>query len=301
MRIAVVGGGPMGSLFAGRLALAGHGVTLVEVDPARLAQLQGGGLAINLAGEALHVDLPCVVPQDLAAGQDMLLLFTKFAALRPALEGALHGLHAGGAVAAFANGLGVAEALDGLIPVASLMLAVTDVAADLREGVTQSDGSGQVKIGMADAAGSVEALAQLQTCLMQAGFTVIAQSDIRVGIWQKLALNAAFNALSALTDARVADLDNGPGRRIAGALLEETVAVAHAQGIALDRDALAAHIDSAFEHQGAHRPSMAQDRRAGRKTEIEAINGAIAACGERLGVPVPVNSTLADLMRLTGG
>jgi 2-dehydropantoate 2-reductase len=46
---------------------------------------------------------------------------------------------------------------------------------------------------------------------------------------------------------------------------------------------------------------MAQDRRAGRKTEIEAINGAIAACGERLGVPVPVNRTLADLMRLTGG
>jgi 2-dehydropantoate 2-reductase len=93
-------------------------------------------------------------------------------------------------------------------------------------------------------------------------------------------------------------LDNPAGRRIAAAVVDEAVAVAASKGLALDRDTIVRHIDAALREHGAHKASMLQDREAGRPSEIETINGAIAAEGKRAGVATPVCDTLADLVRI---
>jgi 2-dehydropantoate 2-reductase len=301
MTIAVIGAGAMGALFAGRLAAAGHATTLVEVDPLRQAQIGAQGLMVELAGRAMTLPVPCVAPSALAGGQDLLVIFTKFAALGAALAQARHGLAPGGIVAVLANGLGVAEQLEGLVDPARLVLGVSDVAADVRAGVAHSDGTGLVKIGMARPDCDDAPARTVRSCLARAGFDVHVARDIRGAIWEKVAFNAALNALATLADARVGDLDKAPGRRIVAAVLAEVAAVARAELVAFDQQAVEARIEHAFCHQREHRPSMAQDRRHGRPTEIEAINGAIAARGDRLGVAMPVNQTLADLVRLTGG
>lgn len=301
MKIAVVGGGAMGSLFAARLALAGFATTLVEVDAGRLEHIRKEGVVVDLAGRCIVAPVPCVRPADLERGQELLILFTKFAGLSAALAQSRHALAAEGVVVVLSNGLGVAGQLEGLIPENRLVLGVSDVAADLRADGVHSDGTGLVKLGMANPADDPAPLARVQSVLETAGFSAHAMPDIRQAIWEKLAFNAAFNAVATLADARVCDLDNVPGRRIVAAILAEVGSVARAGQVPFDHAAVSARIEQAFLRQGEHRPSMAQDRRAGRRTEIGAINGAIAARGEEWGVPVPINRTLTDLVCLTGG
>jgi 2-dehydropantoate 2-reductase len=298
MKIAVVGAGAMGALFATRLAFAGYSTTLVEVDPVRAMHVNTQGLQVRLAGRPMTAMVPCVAPEHLAPGQDLLILLTKFSALGAALEQASHALAPQGMVLALSNGLGVAEQLLHGIAAERLILGVTDVAADLQQGVACSDGSGTVKIGMALPEGTAAPAQAAAVALTAAGFTVSEEGDIRIAVWEKVAFNAAFNALAAIVDARVCDLDNARGRRIIAAVLQEAAAVARAEGVPLNHGAVLARIEAAFRDQGGHRPSMAQDRRAGRATEIDAINGAIAAKGERLGVPVAVNRMLTDLVHL---
>ncbi len=189
----------------------------------------------------------------------------------------------------------------GLIPAAQLVLGVTDVAADLREDGVHSDGTGRVKLGMAEPGDAPDRARAVARCLEGAGFEVTAQDDVRPAIWEKVAFNAAFNAVATLADAQVRDLDNPTGRRLVFSVLDEATALARAEGVAFDAQGVTERIEAAYRHQGGHRPSMAQDRRAGRRTEIAAINGALARLGERRGVPVAVNRTLADLVELTGG
>ncbi|WP_232494483.1 ketopantoate reductase family protein [Novosphingobium kaempferiae] len=301
MKIAVVGAGAMGALFAARMAAGGLAVTLVDVDPVRIAQIAADGLRASVAGQALCSDTLCVAPATLGSGQDLIVLFTKFAALRPALTQACHALAPDGIVAVLANGLDAAGQLDGLVPAERLVIGVTDVAADLRNGIAHSDGSGVVKLGMGDPASSARPCGRVAAWLERAGFAVSQQADIRTAVWEKVAFNAGFNALATLADACVRDLDNEPGRRIVGSVLDEVAAVAKAAGVPFDLGSVRARVDAAFALQGGHRPSMAQDRRAGRRTEIEAINGAVAACAQRLGMAAPVNRTLTDLVLLTGG
>jgi 2-dehydropantoate 2-reductase len=300
MKIAVIGAGAMGSLFAARLAIAGYSTSLVDVDPLRVAHVNEHGLKVRFGGEAMMAPVSCLVPQDLAPGQGLLILLTKFAALNAALDQARHALAPAGIVLALSNGLGVSEQLSHGIAADRLVLGVTDVAADLQDGVACSDGSGMVRIGMALAAAGAGPAEAVAAALTAAGFAVSEEGDIRVAVWEKVAFNAAFNALATIVDARVCDLDNVRGRRIIAAALQEAASVARAQGVALNHGAVLARIEAAFRDQRGHRPSMAQDRRAGRATEVDVLNGAIADRGERLGVSVTVNRMLADLVHLGG-
>jgi 2-dehydropantoate 2-reductase len=117
-------------------------------------------------------------------------------------------------------------------------------------------------------------------------------------VWEKVAFNAALNALATVTGLTVGGIDQAPGHRIAAAIVSEVVETAATQGICLERSRIDARIAFALANHRSHKASMLQDRLAGRPTEIESINGAVVRVGERTGVPTPVTSTLADLVRL---
>jgi 2-dehydropantoate 2-reductase len=85
---------------------------------------------------------------------------------------------------------------------------------------------------------------------------------------------------------------------VAFAIAREVAATAAAKGLSIDIARIEGKIDFALKHHRQHKASMLQDRLAGRRTEIEAINGAVAREAERLGLEVPVTATLADLVRL---
>ena len=66
----------------------------------------------------------------------------------------------------------------------------------------------------------------------------------------------------------------------------------------LDYDALIADMIASVQRGRAHYPSMAQDMRAHRQTEIDSLNGAIARYGRELGIPTPANDYIARFVKI---
>ena len=125
-----------------------------------------------------------------------------------------------------------------------------------------------------------------------------ATTDVRHRLWQKLAINAAINPVTAL--ARV---ENGaltqPGdlADVATAAGTETARVARADGVDLSATTVREGIADVVDETARNRSSMHQDVAAGRRTEIEAINGYVVERASAVGESVPVNRTLAALIR----
>ena len=115
-----------------------------------------------------------------------------------------------------------------------------------------------------------------------------------------MAMNCAYNAISALTRAqygRIVRLEPRCAALIERAIAE-TVAVAHAEGVPLSESAMVEAAYQLAEKMGGATSSTAQDIARGRPTEIDSLNGYVARRGAALGIPTPVSDTLVALVKL---
>lgn len=299
MRIAVVGAGAMGSLFGGRLAEAGHDVTLVAVNDRQIEAVNSAGLRLETDEEDRRVAVPARRAEAARGPFDLIIVFTKGTHTRAAVQSMAHAVGPGTWALTLQNGLGNAEAIAAVVPAARVAVGITNIPADrVAPDHVRSHGEGYVKIGTMSGAPDA-AIERIRRALDEAGLPCSADASIRTAIWEKVAFNAAMNSLTAMTRLRVGALGDHPeGRALASAIVDETLAVAQAKGIAIDRDRVHATMAHAFREHRGHAPSMLQDVLAGRATEIEAINGAIVAAAAEARVAVPVTHTLLRLVRL---
>lgn len=296
--IVVLGAGAMGCLFAARMAEAGARVTLVDVDRGRLQAISGGGLELIDDHGARTLRPATSLAGDLSGPVDLVVLFTKGMHSRSAAASVAH-LRAFSPLAlTLQNGIGNSEILAEQFGEDRVIMGTAMVPADLEvPNKITTHGFSTVHIGGMTAAAhsEVQSVADLLT---RSRFSPVVTPNIEYAVWEKLAFNAALNALAMITQSNNAALDNAPGRTIVSQSIAETVAVAKARGIDLNSKVIEQHVTSALEKHPGHEASMLQDRRFGRRTEIGSINGAIVSEGRRLGVPTPVNAVLADLVRL---
>jgi 2-dehydropantoate 2-reductase len=297
-KVAIVGAGAMGCLFAARLAEAGAQVTLLDVDRPRLDAITNAGVTIDDDFGVRTVPVAAMTAAEMRSPPDLLLLFTKGTNSAAAVRSISHLIGADTYALTLQNGIGNAEILAGAFPPERVLLGVTTVPSNL-DGATRisSHGSGHVVLGPLRPEGEPGAEGAAQF-LRRAKLEVRIDPAVEVAVWEKVAFNAALNPLGAVTELTNGELGNPDGRRIARAVVAETVATAAAKGIMLDEARVLQQIDHALANHKNHRSSMLQDRRAGRRTEIESINGAIVREGERFGVATPVTGALAALMRL---
>jgi len=85
---------------------------------------------------------------------------------------------------------------------------------------------------------------------------------------------------------------------LAKAVAVEVASVANAHGIDVQIESVYRMIALACEEHGDHIPSMSQDLISKRRTEVDSLNGAVVVMAEKCGIPAPVNSMLATLVRL---
>jgi 2-dehydropantoate 2-reductase len=163
-------------------------------------------------------------------------------------------------------------------------------------GRVKHPGSGMTFLGEIDGSRS-ERLMQVDAALRSAGFDTTVSDRILDEVWKKLALNCCTLPTSALLRFLANELVAFPSAREQMAMiLKEVVAVAHAKGIVLDRQERWAAITGLLEKAVGGKASMLQDVEAGRQTEIEVINGAIATAGREVGVATPVNDTMVAMV-----
>ncbi len=135
--------------------------------------------------------------------------------------------------------------------------------------------------------------------LNRAGMHCSIDPQVQEAIWEKLAFNAAFNGVCAVTRQTVDGLANPQGEALLQRVLDEVLSVAHAHGVAASAERVGAAVRDALDHHRGHQPSMLQDLLAGRATETGAIHGAVLKVADRLGIAVPVTRTLHALVSLS--
>jgi 2-dehydropantoate 2-reductase len=288
----------MGCLFAARLAEQGVAVTLVDVDRERLSAIGREGITLTDDGGSRTVAVSAALAGDVAGPVDLVLLFTKGMHSAAAIRSVEHLVETQPVVLTLQNGVGNAELLAEGFGADRVLMGTAHVPADLSGPATVvTHGFGHLDLGgfTPEAHAFAPIVAEL---LRNAGFGTHVAEDVEATVWEKLAFNAALNAVGMICEVPNAGVDNEPGRRIAAKVVDETVRVAAARGIKLERDRIVATVGAALREHAHHKASMLQDREHGRATEIETINGAVAREGARLGVATPVCDTLTDLVRV---
>lgn len=297
-KIAIVGAGAMGCFLAARLSEGGLEVTVIDVDRARLEVIGRDGITLHDNSGTTTAKVHAGLAADIAGPIDLVLLMTKGMFSSAAIRSVAHLAQHNPLVLTLQNGLGNVEAIAEVFHADRILWGVTDFPADLEgPALVSSDGDGHIWLGGVNerAHAHAEAVAE---ALGRGALNPAIDREVRVSVWEKVAFNAALNPLSTITGLPVGGLDCLEGRRVATSVAEEAIATAAALGVPIDPVRVLAKIDFALANHKAHKPSMLQDRLAGRRTEIESINGAIVRMAEQVGVATPTTRMLADLVRM---
>ncbi|MFI0473270.1 ketopantoate reductase family protein [Halomonas sp. HMF6819] len=299
MKIAIIGAGAMGCLFAARLALSGNTVRLIDVDSETLEAIRTRGVRLDMAGQVDQIRVPIGLAEQLREDIDLILMLTKGSATRAAIRAARHLIAPQTRVLTLQNGLGNAALIAEYVDTAYILQGITTIAADLRApGVVHGNSQGTIQwwccTGEED-----PWMKKLHEVLIGAGLTSCPDSAVESRIWEKAAFNAALNGLCTLLDRAVGAVgEHAQGKDLIEEIVSECGSIAEQGGIAFDRPRVVASIDHAIRCQADHLPSMLQDRRAGRATEVESIHGALVSTARKHHLRVPVLETLYRLLAM---
>jgi 2-dehydropantoate 2-reductase len=298
VKVAVVGAGAMGCLYAGAFHRAGAEVTLIDVSPEQLAAINANGLELDTRGGVEMLKLPAVRPEEANETADLVVLFTKTFHTDAALAGVKAVIGPETHILTLQNGLGNDDAVARHVARERVIAGVSTLPSDLvGPGRVRSHGEGGSKIY--PAAGDPAFAQRVADLLTAGGLPTTLEPDIQAAIWSKAIFNAAMNTLCALTRRTPGFLgSHEESQALIGAVVLEGVAAANASGVAIDaQPILDLTVVSVTDHAD-HEASMLQDVKAARRTEVDAINGAIVRAAQSAGVPTPVTETLWRLVKL---
>lgn len=297
MKLAVIGAGAMGGSLAGHAARAGHDVTVVDVSPAVIEEVSAHGLQVGTPEGTFTAAVSVTDDPSTAGPADLVVLFVKAQQTEAASQSLEPLVGPATAVVTLQNGWGNADRIAKYVPEDQLVVGVTyNSCTSSRPGQILHSGRGRTLVG--PFRGTDTGLARRAAdVLNDSGWEAQVSAEVLTEIWKKLVLNTATlptAALSRLSAGAVGE----PGELLdlVDGLTAETVAVAVAQGLDIDLDERVSEIHSVLEHAGAGRASMLQDVLAGRKTEIETVNGAVVKAGTTYGVDVPLNKAMVALV-----
>lgn len=303
LRFGVIGAGPMGICLAAMLGRSAT-VTMVVRDPQAAASLRRTGARVvgHLQGHA-HPHVVSGIPQLTdAAPLDVIFVATKTTAidsvaeqLRPVL-GDLARPDRPPFVVSFQNGIDPGRRLMEQLQYRFVLRMVLNFGAIRLDPVTAEVtlNTPPHYLGSPDATLG-EPTRSIAAALSAAGLTTHATDTIEKQVWQKGVLNASMNPVAALTDSRVGEVLDSPARPIVTRLMNESLAVAGAEGIGLDQHDFA-RLWQILEAARPHVPSMVEDIRRGRMTEIGQLNRQIIVHAARVGVQVPSHELITSLI-----
>lgn len=298
--IVVVGAGAMGCYFGGMLIKAGHQVTFVDVNPEQIATINQRGVILETDDGSYEMPANATLAKDVSQSADLVVLFTKTMHTIGAMESIRHILQDETVVLSLQNGLGNAERIGQFVNPDRIVVGTTLVPADLKgAGHVASHGPSSSHI-MDSTLHNPAWLLDLSEIFNDATLTTSIDPEIMTVIWSKVAFNAALNAICATTGSSTGGLILSPAfKELARNVVHETVTVGQANGVSLDESYIWNNVEMAMREHPNHKPSMLQDIEAARATEIDAINGAIVAAAQSVGLNAPVNFTLTQLVKLT--
>lgn len=298
MKTVIMGAGAMGSLFGGLLSLTGEEVWLVDIWKEHIETLQTHGLIIEEKGREQTISLHATTDPKTVGKADLVLYFVKTYDTESAVKNSLVLEKEETLFLTLQNGLGNEETICKYVNPQKVLLGVTGQGATLLgPGRIRHAGWGKTYVGELDGR-MTERVHRISQRFCQAGMDTEVSSKIHTLVWEKLFVNVGLNALAAITGLKNGQiLDYPETLRLLECLVSEAVEVAKRKGIEIHGNPLD-RVKAVIEATRENRCSMGQDLDRKRRTEIDSLNGAIVREAERLGIPVPYNRMITDLIKV---
>ncbi len=301
MKIAIVGCGAMGSVYAGLLAAAGHEVWAVDIWREHVDAIRKNGLRLEGASGDRTVRIHATTEAKEAGPAELVILATKAMQVREAASSIRKFLlESETPVLSIQNGLGGPDTAASVLGRERVLVGVVGgFGASIRApGHAHHNGMELVRLGELAGGGVTPRLERVAQVWRAAGFHVKVFADIDQLVWEKLICNCAYSGpcgLSGLTIGQVmADPDLS---KVSAVCAAEALAVARKKGIRLDIADPIAYVREFGARIPGAKPSVLLDLLARRRTEIDVINGAIPREAAALGLEAPVNEAVAALVR----
>ncbi|QZZ03619.1 ketopantoate reductase family protein [Staphylococcus arlettae] len=300
-KIAIAGAGAMGGRIGVAIKEAGYDVTLIDNWEEHVNRINTYGMDIKTETANYTVNIPTILAKDVATEFDLIIILTKAMQSEAMLKHlqAAGCIHENTAIMSMMNGLGHEERLSQIVPLSQIYLAVTMWTAGLRgPGQLLLEGEGTIYLQRADGEMDTHTNTILQI-LNKAGLNAQISDNVFEAIWSKATLNSVLNPLCTILNKTIFEFGNyAHSADMVMPIIDEIAAVAKAKGIELNSHDLLQKVEAAYpkEAQGLHYPSMHQDYSNGRLTEIDYLNGQIAAYGQEFNIPTPSNTMLTHLI-----
>lgn len=306
MRILIMGAGALGSVAGGFMAKAGHTVTLVG-RARHIEAIARGGLRIRgIWGEHHIKELRAATDvSGLRRGEfDLIIVSVKSYDTAHAAESIAPLVDAKTLVCSYQNGLGNAETIADIVGWQHTFGARAIYGVWLPEpGLAEVTVIAQpTALGTYRPETPEDRVRAIALAMDTAGLPTVFTDRIETVLWAKVAYNCALNPMSALLDVPYGVVAERPSSRaVIVEVIRELYAVGNARQVRLEPSTAERYLDVFFNElvppTAGHYASMREDFRLRRRTEIDALNGAICRYGEEAGIPTPVNQTLTRLVK----
>jgi 2-dehydropantoate 2-reductase len=289
MRITVMGTGAVGGYFGAKLAAAGH--ELVFIARGRnLTVLRQHGLLIESFQGALHIREAIFTDDPAAAcGAELVLFCVKSYDTEAAAKALAPFIGQTTRVLSLQNGVDNPIRIARTCGGRKILAGVVYIGAELvQPAIIKHSSGGKIVFGELDG-GVYESTRNIERTLLAAHIPCEINLEIARAQWRKLLWNAPFCAISCLTSATTKDIVESPSLcKLAVDCMLEVIAAAETQGLDLPSEWIDETL--AFSRTlGDFKPSMLQDREAGKPLEFEAFSGVIVKLLRHAGRQAPVN------------
>ena len=299
MKIAIIGVGAMGSVYAALLAEAGHEVWAVDPWQEHVEAIVTKGLRVEGAsGDRIINGINATVNVTDVGPCDLCIIATKASQVAVAACAVAPVIGTNALVLTIQNGLGAGDRIAEHMATENVLLGVADgFGASMKApGHAHHNAMKLIRIGELGG-GMTDRLQTLEQQLLTAGFQAKAFADIAQLIWEKFLCNVTFSAPCTVFDKTIgqlmADADHW---RIALGAMHEAYRIARHRDIPLSFDNPESYVTSFGANMPNARPSMLLDHMAKRPSELDAINGMVPVMGRQDGFDTPYNDTLVAVL-----
>jgi 2-dehydropantoate 2-reductase len=299
-KIVILGSGGVGGYFGARLAAAGNDVTFVARGAHFEAMRSSGLRVLSPLGDISLPEVEVVDSVDQIKRADFVFLTVKLWDTEQAVPYLVPLAERGAAVISFQNGVQKNEVLLKVLPKPSVMGGVSYISAAIQEpGVIRHFGPIQnLVFGEFDGSRTQRAVNLLSAC-ESAHIGARISNEIEREIWEKFVFLVGLSATTATIRQPISAIRSNPQTR--GFLLDvmrETVNVGRARGVTLAADYADRRLEFCDTLPAEMTASMYQDLLRGNRLELPWLSGSVAELGEQMGIAVPRNRAVSDILAL---
>ena len=299
MKIAIIGCGAMGSVYAALLADSGNDVWAIDTWEEHISAIKSNGLRVEGASGDRTVSMNATTNASDAGECELIIVATKASGVPAAAVAAKSIAGPNSIILTIQNGLGAAERIAESIDTNQVMIGVVGgFGASMKApGHAHHNGMQLVRIGEMNG-GVSDRLEKVVSAWGNAGFTAKGYPDIHQMIWEKFICNVTYSGPCALMNATIGQVQaNSDSWSVALSCAREADAVARAKKINLGFNDVETYVRDFGANMPDARPSMLLDHMAQRPSEIDGINGAVPTEAAKIGMTAPINALVSSLIR----